>query len=100
MRKVHRRLRCDNHTRQTFVEWAKETIRHSAWARAYFEQRKAAGHHFQATLRSLAYKWIRILWKCWHDHLVYHEAQYLVQLRAKDSPLLKYLSPPTPSSAA
>ena len=61
MRKVHRRLRCDKHTRQTFVEWTKETIKHSIWARAYFEQRKAAGHGFQVTLRALAYKWCRIL---------------------------------------
>jgi transposase len=99
MRKVYRRLRCDKHTRQTFVEWAKETIKHSAWARAYFEQRKAAGHGFQATLRSLAYKWIRILWRCWKDHVLYDETQYLEKLRTKASPLLKYL-PASPSPKA
>ena len=99
MRKVYRRLRCDKHTRQTFVEWAKETIKHSAWARAYFEQRKAAGHGFQATLRSLAYKWIRILWRCWKDHVLYDETQYLEKLRTKASPLLKYL-PAVPSPKA
>jgi transposase len=100
MRKVYRRLRCDKHTRQTFVEWAKETIKHSAWARAYFEQRKAAGHGFQATLRSLAYKWIRILFRCWKDHTQYDETQYLEKLRTKTSPLLKYLPAQTPSKAA
>jgi transposase len=99
MRKVYRRLRCDKHTRQTFVEWAKETIKHSAWARAYFVQRKAAGHGFQATLRALAYKWIRILWRCWKDHTLYDETQYLEKLRTKSSPLLKYL-PPAPASKA
>ncbi|MBK8477200.1 MAG: transposase [Opitutaceae bacterium] len=26
MRKVYRRLRCDKHTRQTFVEWVKELV--------------------------------------------------------------------------
>jgi transposase len=100
MRKVYRRLRCDKHTRQTFVEWAKESIKHSVWARAYFEQRKAAGHGFQATLRSLAYKWIRILWRCWKDHVLYDETQYLEKLRAKNSPLIKYFpSTPTPKAA-
>jgi transposase len=99
MRKVYRRLRCDKHTRQTFVEWAKETIKHSAWARAYFEQRKAAGHGFQATLRALAYKWIRILWRCWKDRTVYNETQHLEKLRTKNSPLIKYF-PPTPTSKA
>lgn len=91
MRKVYRRLRCDKYTRQTFVEWAKETIKHSAWARAYFEQRKAAGHGFHATLRSLAYKWIRILWRCWKEHTPYDETQYLEKLKTKASPLLQYL---------
>lgn len=100
MRKVHRRLRCDKHTRQTFVEWAKETIKHSAWARAYFEQRKAAGHGFQATLRSLAYKWIRILFRCWKDHTFYDENQHLEKLRSKTSPLLQYLPPASTSKAA
>jgi len=100
MRKVYRRLRCDKHTRQTFVEWARETIKHSVWARAYFEQRKAAGHGFQATLRALAYKWIRILWRCWKDHTVYDETQYLEKLRTKGSPLLKYFPPNSTAHAA
>jgi transposase len=100
MRKVYRRLRCDKHTRQTFVEWAKETIKHSVWARAYFEQRKAAGHGFQATLRALAYKWTRILWKCWKDHTLYDETKYLDKLRAKGSPLIKYFPSTLTSEAA
>lgn len=100
MRKVHRRLRCDKHTRQTFVEWAKETIKHSVWARAYFDQRKAGGHGFQATLRALAYKWCRILWRCWKDHVAYDETKYLEKLRAKNSPLIKYFPSTETSNAA
>ena len=100
MRKVYRRLRCDKHTRQTFVEWARETIKHSVWARAYFDQRKAAGHGFQATLRSLAYKWTRILWRCWKDHSLYDETQYLEKLRAKGSSLLKYFPSKSTAHAA
>lgn len=91
MRKVHRRLRCDHHTRQSFVEWTRESIKHSAWARAFFDRRKAAGQYAQAIFRALAYKWIRILWRCWRDHLPYDEARYLAGLRAKGSALLEYL---------
>lgn len=91
MRKVYRRLRCDKHTRQSFVEWARESIKHSAWARAFFDQRKAAGHYAQATFRALAYKWTRILWRCWRERTPYDEAKYLATLRAKGSPLLKDL---------
>lgn len=89
MRKVYRRLRCDKHTRQSFVEWARESIKHSHWARAFFDQRKAAGHYAQAIFRALAYKWTRILWRCWQTRTPYDETKYLAALRHRGSPLLK-----------
>lgn len=88
MRKVYRRLRCDNHTRQSFVEWAKESWKHSAWAEAFVRQRQQKGQGFYAILRALAYKWLRILWKCWRDGTAYDEAKYLERLRQKGSPLV------------
>jgi hypothetical protein len=98
--KVYRRLRCDKHTRQSFVEWARESIKHSAWARAFFDQRKAAGHYAQAIFRALAYKWTRILWRCWRERAAYDEAKYLATLRAKGSPLLKDLPADSPLQPA
>jgi len=94
MRKVYRRLRCDNHTRQTFVEWAKESWKHSVWAEAFVRQRQAKGQAFYAIIRALAYKWIRIIWRCWQDGVAYHEATYLARLRQKGSPLVPHLTPP------
>jgi transposase len=88
MRKVYRRLRCDTFTRQTFVEWAKESWKHSIWAEAFYRQREEKGCGFHATMRALAYKWIRILWRCWHDGVAYDETKYLTQLRTKGSPLV------------
>jgi transposase len=96
MHKVYRRLRCDNHTRQTFIEWAKESWKHSTWAEAFVRQRQAKGQAFYAIIRALAYKWIRILWKCWHDGVAYHEETYIARLRQKGSPLV----PPLPTSQA
>ena len=87
MRRVYRRLRCDNHTRQSFVEWTKESWKHSVWAEAFVRQRQAKGRGFYAILRALAYKWLRILWKCWRDGVAYDEAKYLECLRRKGSPL-------------
>ena len=51
MRKVYRRLRCDNHTRQSFIEWAKESWKHSAWAEAFVRQRQEKGQGFFAIIR-------------------------------------------------
>ena len=88
MRKVYRRLRCDSFTRQSFVEWVKESWKHSVWAEAFYRQREAKGHGFHAIMRALAYKWIRILWRCWQDGVAYDERKYLAQLRVKGSPLV------------
>lgn len=92
MRKVYRRLRCDNHTRQAFVEWAKESWKHSSWAEAFVRRRQEKGQGFHAIIRALAYKWIRILWKCWQDGAAYHEPTYIDRLRQKGSPLIAHLS--------
>ena len=39
-------------------------------------------------IRALAFKWIRILHRCWMDRKPYDEAKYLMALKAKGSPLV------------
>jgi hypothetical protein len=50
----------------------------------------AKGKGRQAAVRALAYKWIRIIWKCWQTRTPYNEVKYLECLRKKGSPLLSY----------
>jgi transposase len=85
---VHWRLQCPTFLRQTFVEWAAETITRSFWAGAYYRQQRAKGCSRQATLRALAFKWIRILYRCWQTRTPYDESAYLNALRRRGSPLL------------
>jgi hypothetical protein len=40
-----------------------------------------------AAVRALAYKWIRIIWKCWQTRSPYNEVRYIENLRKKGSPL-------------
>ena len=61
---VHWRLQCPTFLRQTFVEWAAESIRHSFWAQVYYQQQRDKGKAHQAAVRALAFKWIRILYRC------------------------------------
>ena len=77
--------------RQTFVEWARCTIRTSAWAMAYYEQQREKGKSNWGIYRSLAYKWIRILWRCWRDRKPYNETEYLKALEQRNSPLARRL---------
>ena len=89
---VHWRYAAPTFLRQTFVEWAAQTIPHSFWARAFYEQQRAKGVSHQAALRALAFKWIRILFRCWQDRTPYDESTYLNALKRRGSPLLKSIA--------
>ena len=88
---VHRRYLCPKFLRQSFHEYAKESILHSRWAAAYYGQQrnKGCGHH--TAVRALAYKWQRIIWKCWQSHRIYKEEIYEAALKKSRSPLVGLL---------
>jgi transposase len=86
---VHWRYRCPKFLRQTFVEWTAQTIPRSYWAGAFYAKQRARGASHQAALRALAFKWLRILFRCWQNRVPYDEAKYLMALQKRHSPLLK-----------
>jgi transposase len=88
---VHHRLACPKFVKQTFHEFADQSIRFSRWARAYYDQMRARGNSHHAALRALAFKWIRILFRCWKDRTPYDEATYIDALRRHGSALAKDL---------
>ncbi len=85
---IHWRWQCPTFLRQTFVEWAAQTINKSYWAGLYYYQQRAKGCSYQAAVRALAFKWIRILYRCWVTRTPYDEAKYLKTLQERGSPLL------------
>jgi transposase len=89
---VHRRWKCSNFIRQSFHEWAGETRKHSLWARAFYIQarEKGMGHH--QAVRALAYKWIRILYRCWKEQIPYDEMHYISVLKKRSSNLWKIIT--------
>jgi len=86
---IHWRWQCPTFLRQTFVEWAAQTINKSYWAGLYYYQQRAKGCSHQAAVRALAFKWIRILYRCWKTRTPYDEARYLKALQERGSSLLK-----------
>jgi hypothetical protein len=52
--------------------------------------RKVQSHH--AALRALAFKWIRIIYRCWKQREKYDEAKYIAALERRNSPLVKYMA--------
>src|SRR6201993_4028602 len=84
---VHFRWACAKFLRQSFHEWAGHTIAYSAWARAYYQQQRERGNDHHAAVRALAFKWIRIVFRCWQDRVAYDENKYLAALARRGSPL-------------
>ena len=91
---THWRWNCPKFLRQTFHEFAKNSIPYSAWARAYYEQQKQRGKGHNAAIRSLAFKWIRIIHRCWQTRTPYDEGLYLQALAQRGSPLVALLAAP------
>jgi transposase len=87
---THWRYSCPKFLRQTFVEWAGQSVRFSFWAKAYYEQQKSIGKPHNTIIRSLAFKWIRIAFRCWKTKTPYDESKYLEALKRKGSPLLEF----------
>ncbi len=91
---VRRRWACNKFLRQTFHEFAGHSLSKSAWAKAYYDQMRSRGVKHQAAIRSLAFKWIRILFRCWQTRTLYNEVHYFQQLYRKQSALLKFMASP------
>jgi transposase len=80
---IHWRYSCPTFLRQTFVEWANQSIRYSFWAKEFYDEKRALGKSHQATLRALAFKWIRIIYRCWKNRTPYDESAYLFALKKR-----------------
>lgn len=86
---VHRRYLCPKFHRQSFHEYAQESILWSRWAAAFYLQQRTKGCYHHATVRALAYKWQRIIWRCWQSRKPYEQNTYEAALRKAKSPLVK-----------
>jgi transposase len=89
---VHWRLQCPKFLRQTCVEWAAASTRHAFWAQVYSQQQRHKAKAHQAAVRALAFKWIRLLYRCWQERTPYHESVSLQARKHRSAPLLHHLA--------
>ena len=80
---IHWRWSCPRFLRQTFLEWALDSIAYSTWAREYYEQQRAKGKGRNTIIRSLAFKWIRVLFRCWKNRTPYEETVHQRSVEAR-----------------
>jgi len=74
---VQKRRSVPDFVHQTFYEFAGSSIRYCTWARDYYHRQRKQGRSHASTLRKLAFKWIRIIWRMWHNGEAYDEQRYL-----------------------
>lgn len=84
--RVQRRWRCPKFILQTFHEYANCSLHFSAWAKQYYQRQRDQGKKHHTAIRSLAFKWIRVIHACWRTRTPYDEARYLEVLRRHGSP--------------
>ena len=73
---VHWRWACPQFVRQTMHEWAQHSMTKSEWARSFYGRQRANNKSHHAAIRALAFKWLRILYRCWKDRKPYDATFY------------------------
>src|SRR5690606_25030087 len=61
-RAVEFRRACSHPLRKAADDFARQSMRHSAWARAYLNAQVARGHSRARAFRALANRWMKIIW--------------------------------------
>ncbi len=79
------RRACPKFDRQTFHEFARCSVAKCQWARNFVQYYTDQGKSYHAIIRALAFKWIRILFRCWQSRQPYAETQYLHTLKRRGS---------------
>jgi transposase len=78
---IHMRWACPKFLRQTFHELARTSLSFCVWAQCYYQLQLDRGKGRHAAFRALAFKWQRIVWRCWQDPTPYDDAKYLASLK-------------------
>jgi transposase len=79
----HMRWACSKSFRQAMRLFSDASWKcRECWAHAYYKHKRQEGDAHETTLRKLANRWIRIIWRLWQDRSTYCEAVH-VENRSK-----------------
>jgi transposase len=74
---IHFRWACDHEFRDIAQKWARSSLRDSGWATSYYGQHMARAESKSQACRSLANRWLAILWHLWQTRQPYDEEHHL-----------------------
>ncbi|RME95889.1 MAG: IS110 family transposase [Alphaproteobacteria bacterium] len=82
---------CPKFLKQTFHEWAGLSIQFCPWAKACYRMLLDRGKGTAAAKRAIAFKWIRIMYRCWKNRTPYDENAYVQALIKRRSPIVEWM---------
>ena len=74
------RFACNTHLRYAIHQLAFLSLRHSEWARAYYDRCRRRGHTHHHAVRALGAKWLKIIFAMWSRHTPYSEEHHLASI--------------------
>jgi len=77
---VRFRRACDHADRNTLQQFAIASVPQSEWAAAYYAACRTRGLSKNQAYRSLANRWVGIIWKLWQTGTLYNEGYHLQQI--------------------
>ncbi|WP_155361522.1 transposase, partial [Acrocarpospora macrocephala] len=75
-RAVHFRWACNKRFRLALTTFADNSRHASPWAAKIYGNARKAGKDHPHAVRVLARAWIRVIWRCWLDGVVYDPAKH------------------------
>jgi transposase len=74
--KAHRRLGCIKPWRNVMQQFAKPRTHQQAWAKQYYQRKRAEGKSHTVAVRALANVWARVLYAVWKTKELYQTATF------------------------
>ena len=99
-RSVQFRKACSHPTRRATDNFARQSRRHSGWARAYYKEQLVKGKSRARANRDLANRWMNIIWTLWQRREPYDEAVHVANRARKGQPIVTEPLPETVRQAS
>jgi len=80
--KAHKRFACSKPLRNALHQFAWQSTRQEAWARDYYQRKRAQGKTHSMALRALANVWVRIIYAMWVNKTSYQTTTFEAAQRA------------------
>ena len=74
--KAHKRFACLKPLRNVLHQFAWQSTRQEAWARDYYQRKRAEGKTHSMAVRALANVWVRIIYRMWVNKTSYQTATF------------------------